>query len=120
MTTITSRSKTTRRSPNRRMSASGTPPTGGMCSAFGQAKAHDGQPSFIAVRTIIGWPAPTKQNTGQSHGSALGAEEVAATKRILGFDPDVNFPAEEETVAHARMVADRAKRVRAEWEETFA
>ena len=88
--------------------------------AAGRPGATPSQPSLIALRTIIAWPAPTKQNTGEAHGSALGAEEVAATKRILGFDPDVSFPAEEETVAHARMVADRAKRVRAEWEETFA
>jgi transketolase len=84
------------------------------------ARDHTAQPSLISLRTIIGWPAPTKQDTGEAHGAALGAEEVAATKRILGFDPDVSFPTEEETVAHARGVADRAKRVRAEWEETFA
>jgi transketolase len=77
------------------------------------------QPSLISLRTIIGWPAPTKQNTGEAHGSALGAEEVAATKRILGFDPDVSFPAEEDVVAHARKVADRGKQARAEWEESF-
>ena len=93
---------------------------GPLREALMAARDNPGQPSFIALRTIIGWPAPTKQNTGEAHGAALGAEEVAATKRILGFDPDVSFPAEEETVAHARMVADRAKRVRAEWEETFA
>jgi transketolase len=84
------------------------------------AREHTSQPSFIALRTIIGWPAPTKQDTGEAHGSALGADEVAATKRILGFDPDVRFPAEDEAVAHARRVADRAKRVRAEWEDVFA
>ncbi len=83
------------------------------------ARENTVQPSLISLRTIIGWPAPNKQNTGEAHGSALGAEEVAATKRILGFDPDVSFPAEEDVVAHARMVADRGKRVRAEWEETF-
>jgi len=88
--------------------------------AFGQAKAHDGQPSFIALRTIIGWPAPTKQNTGKSHGSALGAEEVAATKRILGFDPDVNFPEEAEIVGQARQVARRGQRSHAEWDISFA
>jgi transketolase len=84
------------------------------------AREQTSQPSFIALRTIIGWPAPTKQNTGEAHGSALGADEVAATKRILGFDPDVRFPTEDEAVAHARRVADRAKRVRAEWEDQFA
>ena len=83
------------------------------------ARDNTVQPSLISLRTIIGWPAPTKQNTGEAHGSALGAEEVAATKRILGFDPDVSFPAEEDVVAHARQVADRGKRERAEWEESF-
>ena len=84
------------------------------------ARENTVQPSLIALRTIIGWPAPNKQNTGEAHGSALGAEEVAATKRILGFDPDVSFPVEEDVVAHAREVADRNKRARAEWEESFA
>jgi transketolase len=84
------------------------------------ARDDTSRPSFISLRTIIAWPAPTKQDTGEAHGAALGADEVAATKRILGFDPDISFPAEEETVAHARMVADRAKRVRADWEESFA
>src|SRR5690606_38091115 len=55
------------------------------------AKAETGRPSFIALRTIIGWPAPNKQNTGKIHGSALGADEVAATKQVLGFDPSRSF-----------------------------
>ena len=84
------------------------------------ARENTVQPSLIALRTIIGWPAPNKQNTGEAHGSALGAEEVAATKRILGFDPDVSFPAEEDVVAHAREVAQRGKKARAEWEVRFA
>ena len=84
------------------------------------ARENTVQPSLIALRTIIGWPAPNKQNTGEAHGSALGAEEVAATKRILGFDPDVSFPAEEDVVAHAREVAERGKKARAEWEVRFA
>ncbi len=88
--------------------------------AFVEARAHQSQPSLISLRTIIGWPAPNKQNTGQAHGSALGAEEVAATKRILGFDPQVNFPAEEEAVTHARKVVQRSKQWRAEWDDSFA
>jgi transketolase len=88
--------------------------------AFEAAKAVTDKPSFIALRTIIGWPAPTKQNTGAAHGSALGEEEVAATKKILGFDPAVNFPAEEEAVSRARQVADRGKALHAEWEQGFA
>ncbi len=88
-------------------------------AALMAAREETGRPSFIALRTIIAWPAPNKQNTGEAHGAALGAEEVAATKRILGFDPDVRFPAEEAAVAHARLVAGRAKQLRAGWDEQF-
>jgi transketolase len=84
------------------------------------ARDYAAAPSIIALSTIIGWPAPHKQNTGEAHGSALGAAEVAATKQILGFDPAVDFPVEDEAVAHAREVADRGKLLRAQWEEAFA
>ncbi len=84
------------------------------------ARDHDEAPSIIALSTIIGWPAPNKQNTGEAHGSALGAPEVAASKEILGFDPQVCFPAEDEAVARAREVVDRGKALRARWEEDFA
>jgi transketolase len=88
--------------------------------AFEAAKAVTDKPSFIALRTIIGWPAPNKQNTGAAHGSALGEPEVRATKEILHFDPDVTFPVEEEAVSHAREVAARGKALHAEWEQGFA
>jgi len=88
--------------------------------AFEAAKAVTDKPSFIALRTIIGWPAPNKQNTGAAHGSALGEPEVRATKEILHFDPDVTFPVEEEAVGRARQVADRGKALHAEWEQGFA
>jgi transketolase len=84
------------------------------------AREHTDRPSFIALRTIIGWPAPNKQNTGAAHGSALGVDEVAATKKILHFDPAVNFPAEDEAVGHARLVAERGKQAHAAWDDTFA
>src|SRR5215469_18264105 len=77
-------------------------------------------PSFISLRTIIAWPAPHAQNTGAAHGAALGADEVAATKGILGFDPAVSFPAEDELVEHARKVADRGKQAHADWDARFA
>ncbi|GLY65770.1 transketolase [Amycolatopsis taiwanensis] len=86
--------------------------------AIRAAKA-DPRPSFIALRTIIGYPAPTKMNTGKSHGAALGAEEVAAVKRILGFDPDQNFEVAEEVLAATRKAVDRGKKWRAEWQERF-
>jgi transketolase len=84
------------------------------------ASDHEAAPSLISLRTIIGWPAPHKQNTGEAHGAALGADEVAATKRILGFDPAVTFPAEDEAVSHARQVGERGKRAHAAWQESFA
>jgi transketolase len=87
--------------------------------AFEAAKAETDRPSFINLRTIIAWPAPNKQNTGKAHGSALGPEEVAATKRVLGFDPDGSFQVEDKVVKHSREVIERAKRLRAEWEKTF-
>ncbi|ASE10538.1 transketolase [Kocuria rhizophila] len=77
------------------------------------------KPSIIALSTIIGWPAPTKQNTGGVHGSALGADEVAATKKILGFDPEKSFQIEPEIMSHVREVAQRGKAERAEWEKSF-
>jgi transketolase len=88
-------------------------------AAFEAAKAVTDRPSFIVLRTIIGWPAPNKQNTGAAHGSALGDAEVAATKEILGFDPAVTFPVEEEALGHAREVAGRGKQAHADWEAAF-
>jgi len=88
--------------------------------AIEAAKAVTDKPSFIVLRTIIGWPAPKKQNTYQAHGSALGDAEVAATKEILGFDPAVKFPVEEEALGRAREVADRGKAARVEWDAQFA
>jgi transketolase len=84
------------------------------------AKAVTSKPSLIVLRTIIGWPAPTKQNTGAAHGSALGDAEVAATKEILGFDPAVKFPVEEEALNKAREVTARGKALHAEWDSSFA
>jgi transketolase len=91
-----------------------------LLDAFEAAKAVTDKPSFIVLHTIIGWPAPTKQNTGAAHGSALGDAEVAATKEILGFDPAVKFPVEEDALSRAREVAERGKTLHAEWDEKFA
>jgi len=77
------------------------------------------KPSFIVLKTIIGWPAPNKQNTGKIHGSALGAEEVAATKEILGFNPGESFAVDEKVLEHARQVVTRGREARAEWQKAF-
>ncbi|WP_311213293.1 MULTISPECIES: transketolase [unclassified Arthrobacter] len=83
------------------------------------AKAETNKPSIISLRTIIGYPAPKKQNTGKIHGSALGAEEVAALKTVLGFDPAKSFDVDEEVLAHARKVLDRGAESRAAWQSSF-
>jgi transketolase len=87
--------------------------------AFLTAREHTEAPSLISLRTIIGWPAPHKQNTGAAHGSALGVDEVKATKQVLHFDPDVDFPVEDEPLVRARQVAERGKALHAEWDGTF-
>lgn len=87
--------------------------------AFLAAKAETTRPSFIKLRTIIGWPAPNLQNTYKAHGNALGEEEVAATKKVLGFDPEQFFVVSDEVIAHARKAIERGKVMQAEWQERF-
>lgn len=89
-------------------------------SALLAAKAETSKPSIVSLRTIIGYPAPKKQNTGKIHGSALGSEEVAALKEVLGFDPEKTFEVDEDVLAHARGVVDRGAHARKAWEESFA
>ncbi|GAC1610429.1 MAG: transketolase [Mycobacteriales bacterium] len=88
-------------------------------SALVKARDTVDRPSFIALRTIIGWPAPTKQNSFKAHGSALGADEVAATKKILGLDPDRTFQMPEDVLAHARDVVDRGRDLHATWQSSY-
>ncbi|MFG2440401.1 transketolase [Streptomyces sp. NPDC048508] len=88
--------------------------------AIEAAKKVTDRPSFIAMRSIIAWPAPNAQNTEAAHGSALGDDEVAATKRVLGFDPDKSFDVADEVLAHTRQALDRGREARAEWEKGFA
>ncbi len=88
-------------------------------AALEAARAETDRPSFIAVRTIIAWPSPTKQNTGKAHGSALGAEEIAKTKEILGFDPGIDFAVDPEVLQHTRKAVDRGRAARADWQPAF-
>ncbi|MEV4630911.1 transketolase [Micromonospora sp. NPDC049523] len=88
-------------------------------AALNAAKENTDRPSFISLRTIIGWPAPNKQNTGKIHGSALGADEVAATKKILGFDPAQSFTVADEVLAHARGTVERGQAEHAEWNKAY-
>ena len=89
-------------------------------SAIEKAKAETTKPSLITLRTIIGWPSPKKQNSGKIHGSALGAEELAGLKTVLGFDPEKTFEVLPEVIEHTRNnAAARAKDARSAWQAKF-
>nr|WP_202627487.1 transketolase [Cellulomonas sp. APG4] len=88
-------------------------------AAIQAARAVTDRPSFIRLRTIIAWPAPTKQNTHGSHGSKLGGDEVRALKELLGFDPDATFAVEPEVIAHTRGVRERNAGAKAEWQRAY-
>ena len=91
----------------------------GIIEALEAAKAETGRPSFIQLRTIIGYPAPTRQNTGKAHGAALGADEVAEVKKILGFDPAADFAVQDKVLEHARGVVERGKAAHDQWQQEF-
>ena len=91
-----------------------------LMEAITKAKAQTAKPSLITVKTIIGWPSPTKQNTGGIHGAALGAEEVAGLKRELGLPENEAFFVPEDVLEHTRQLRVRAAHARAEWDTEFA
>src|SRR3954454_9464724 len=87
--------------------------------ALEKARAVTDRPSFIAMKTVIAWPAPHAQGTGKAHGSALGEEEVAATKKIMGFDPEQTFEVPQDVIEHTRAALERGKAAEVEWERAF-
>ncbi|TFC19416.1 transketolase [Cryobacterium algoritolerans] len=89
-------------------------------NAIDAAKGETDKPSLIILKTIIGWPSPKKQNTGKIHGSALGAEELAAVKEILGFDPAQTFEVADEVIEHTRKALQRGAAAHSEWDAAFA
>jgi len=89
-------------------------------NALDAAEDVTDQPSLIVLNTIIAWPAPGAQNTEASHGSALGADEVAATKKVLGFDPEQTFEVPAEVIEHTRALVNRGKAYGAGWDEQYA
>nr|WP_208379905.1 transketolase [Microbacterium endophyticum] len=88
-------------------------------AAIEAAKGESSKPSIIILKTIIGWPAPGKQNSGKIHGSALGADELKATKEVLGFDPEKSFEVDEEVLIRTRSLAERASNERETWQKAF-
>ncbi|HEY0248535.1 MAG TPA: transketolase [Gryllotalpicola sp.] len=87
--------------------------------AIEAAKAVTDKPSIIILKTIIGYPSPTKMGTGKVHGAKLGAEEVAGIKKVLGFDPEKSFDVDPEVLAHTRRAVERGAEQRAEWQQGF-
>ncbi|HEX8487734.1 MAG TPA: transketolase [Propionibacteriaceae bacterium] len=88
-------------------------------AALQAAREVTDQPSFISLRTIIGYPAPKLQNTGKAHGAALGNDEIAATKELMGFDPEQTFEVSDEVIGHTRKLLERGQQAQSEWEQTF-
>ncbi|MGW5371399.1 transketolase [Streptomyces sp. NPDC004009] len=89
-------------------------------AALEDARAETGRPSIIALRTVIAYPAPNARNTEASHGSALGEDEIAATKRLLGFDPERTFEVADEVLDHTRRALDRGAEAHAAWDKRIA
>ncbi|PBC52234.1 transketolase [Rhodococcus sp. ACS1] len=87
--------------------------------ALNKAREVTDKPSLVLLRTIIGYPAPNKMNTGAAHGAALGADEVAAVKKALGFDPDKTFEVADEVIAHTRKVVERGAQAHKEWQAQY-
>ena len=83
------------------------------------AESETSKPTLIRMKSVIAWPAPNAKNTAGSHGSALGADEIAATKKILGLDPEEDFAMPAEVLAHVREVKIRGAAARKEWDERF-
>ncbi|GAC68762.1 transketolase [Gordonia soli] len=88
-------------------------------AAVEEAKKVTDRPSIIVLRTIIGYPAPTKMNTGAAHGAALGDDEVAGIKKALDFDPSKNFDVSDEVIAHTRALVDRGREAHHAWQQDF-
>ena len=89
-------------------------------AAMIEAEKESQKPTLIRMNSVIAWPAPKARNTAESHGSALGAEEIAATKVLLGLNPEESFAAPADVIAHVRKVKERGAALRADWDKNFA
>jgi transketolase len=83
------------------------------------AIAEKNKPVLIHLHTVIAWPAPNAKGTSKAHGSALGADEIAATKKILGLEPQDSFIAPDDVIAHARAVKVRGAEIYKQWQVKF-
>ncbi|NQW89304.1 transketolase [Curtobacterium sp. VKM Ac-2861] len=88
-------------------------------AAIEAAQQVTDKPSLIVLKTIIGWPSPTKQNSGKIHGSALGADEIKGLKEVLGFDTAKTFEVAPEVLEYTRGAVAKGQAQHAEWQKTF-
>jgi transketolase len=101
-------------------SANGSVDIAALDTAMIAAKKEKSKPTLIRMKSVIAWPAPNAQGTAGSHGSALGDEEISATKIALGLNPEENFAMPADVLAHARLVNDRSAQSRKTWDAQFA
>ncbi len=87
--------------------------------AIEDAKAVTDKPTLIAIRTIIGYGSPNKQGTSKAHGSPLGEDEIALTKKELGWETDEAFFIPGEALEHFRGAIDKGASAESEWETTY-
>ncbi len=87
--------------------------------AMREAQQEKSKPTLIRLKTVIAWPAPKARGTAESHGSALGADEVSSTKSALGLDPEKSFIVPSDVLAHARKVGERGAAIRTKWLADF-
>ena len=83
------------------------------------AESNSDRPTLIRLHSVIAWPAPHARGSAESHGSALGADEIAATKVLLGLDPAQSFIVPDDLLAHARLVKERGQKAHAAWNTEF-
>ncbi|MEB3366493.1 transketolase [Saccharopolyspora mangrovi] len=91
----------------------------GILDALKASRAETERPTLIVLRTVIGYPAPTKMNTGKAHGAALGADELGEVKKLLGFDPEQSFQVDDAVLEHTRAAAERGRAAREKWQIAF-
>ena len=89
-------------------------------NAMLKVQSEKSKPSLIRLKTVIAWPAPKAQGTAESHGSALGADEIAATKIALGLDPDKSFDVPDSVLKHSRKVLERGAALKTQWDNELA
>ena len=89
----------------------------GLDKAIAAARAEEGKPSLIVVKTTIGYGSPNKSGKSSSHGSPLGDAEIALTKKALGWDPEKKFFIPEDALKNFRLAVEKGKAAQTAWQQ---